>query len=169
MRLIIKKENFISEIFDKYHVELFNFVLSRVGYKKAVAEDVTQEIFYKLWKSRESFDQNKSSVRTWIYVIARNHIIDHYRTKKDDMKVEVDPKGLSAVAVELNVEDAALFASVVEAMCKLSSQDQELIQFRYVQGLQIKEIAEILNKTESAVKVAIHRAIKKLRKLFDVE
>lgn len=157
MNKIINKQNFVDEVFEPYHKELYNFVMSRTGYKVHLAEDITQDIFLKLWKSRKSYDKNKASIRTWMYQIARNYLIDIFRKKK--LEFVDDAKG----STELKTEDKIFVENMLQ---KLNDRDRELVQLRYIQDLSIKEIAQIIDKNESATKVAIHRAIKKLRKIY---
>jgi len=162
----LTKTNFLEEVFDKYHVELFNFVLCKVGYKVFIAEDITQELFLKLWKKRAHYNPDKASIRTWIYIIARNHIIDHYRTQKNTVPLKAEERIRSNEILEIDVEKKQMIKVAQNVMCQLNDSERELIQLRYIQGLSIKEVSKIINKKRSATKVAIHRAIKKLRKIL---
>lgn len=172
MSTVITKENFIANVFDKYHVEIFNFILSRTGYRKELAEDITQEVFFRLWKSRDKYNPKKASLRTWTYIITRNYLIDYFRGNKENrnnINLKPDDEFASDVTIESAVDNAELFRAVTQSIGLLKPAERELIQLRYIQELKIKEIAKILNKNGDTIKVAIHRAIKKLRRLLSNE
>jgi len=129
-----------------------------------LAEDMTQEVFVKAWKSRDSFDEKKSSLKNWLFVIATNTLRDHFRKKKVEIfEIEEDIADESDLAAETEKSD--LISCVFEKIKLLPERDQELLALRYKSDLQIEEVAEIIGMEYSAAKVAIHRAIKKLQSL----
>lgn len=162
----LNQRNYIS-FFKRRHQELYSFIIIRVGYDKELAEDLTQEIFLKVWRQRESFDSTKATLRTWAYIIARRTLIDHFRKdkkKKYSVNIEDHPEISSKENLSKRLGDEI---DVVNALKTLTSAEQDLIHLKYEQGFKIREIAQILNKTESAVKTSLHRVIKKLRKELD--
>lgn len=163
MNNTINKETFVEQIFNKYSDEIYNFVLNRIGYNKTDAEDLTQEVFLRVWKSRESYDSARSSIRTWIYIIARNLLKDRFKKKKLDFSLIEDDSVKSDDPIEGEVQ----YAEIIKALEKLSPSDRELLQLRFVQDLGVGEMIQILNKSESAIKTGIHRALKKLKKIIN--
>jgi RNA polymerase sigma-70 factor (ECF subfamily) len=120
----------------------------------------------KAWRSRDSFDEVKSSLKNWLFVIATNSLRDYFRKKKPDI-IEIDENIAQESDMAAETEQSDLISYVFEKIKLLSQRDQELIALRYKSDLKIEEVAEIMGMEDSAVKVAIHRAIKKLQSLCD--
>lgn len=152
----------IAEAFTQHSTQIYKYVFVRVGNNKELAEDITQDVFLKAWHSRDTFDPSKSSAKTWLFVIARNKIVDHYRQNNPNTETEVD-----SAPVLGSHEDQAMDMNVSLQQCikKLSTAEQELINLKYITGLSIQEVSQIINKEESATKVACFRALKKLTQL----
>jgi RNA polymerase sigma-70 factor (ECF subfamily) len=166
---IISKEEYTQYVFDEYYVEILNFVLSRIGYDIDLSKDITQEVFIKAWCNRMKYNEHKGSIRTWIYTIARNHLTDYYRSKeKTKFKPESNIDGVID-SFDLQIEDKEMVQFVMHKVDNMNEGERELIYLRYIQELSIKEIAIITNRSQVAIKVAIHRAIKKLRGIIDEE
>jgi RNA polymerase sigma-70 factor (ECF subfamily) len=155
-----------SKLYDQYIGKIYRFVFLRVNSTEA-AQDLTSETFVRAW-DRFKADGAGPKVENWaafLYQIARNLVIDFYREKG---KIQI----ISASYVAdpnpaLNLEEMAFFNSDMEQVKKvlfqLGEEHQEVIIWRYLDGLSNKEIAEILNKPESTVRVIIHRALEALR------
>lgn len=137
--------------------------MSKVHYRKEMAEDIVQEVFLKVWKYRKAYKPKKASIRTWIYQITRNYIIDCFRKQKEYFSLKDNDFNYR----EQSLDDQVEAKRVLEKLCKLRKKDRELLQLRYGQELSIQEVADILGKSKNATKVAIHRALKKLRKILD--
>ena len=72
----------LKKLFIWLNESIYRYVYVRCGYNRETAEDITQDIFIKAWEKRKQFNSKKSTLKNWIYIIARNHIIDLYRKKK---------------------------------------------------------------------------------------
>jgi len=153
-----------ERLFISYNEQIFRLVFFKTGFNKELAQDIAQDIFLKVWEKRENFDPTKSSLKNWIYTIAKNKIIDYYRTRK---KVEVEYNDELAKTIYTKKEDAELSERVFKMIGKLSEEEREIITLRYIQDYSVKEISSILEKNYSATKVQLHRAIKKLRELVE--
>ncbi len=68
----------LRELYRRYAPELFGFATSALG-DRELAEEVVQDVFAQLWKHAQDYDQRRASVRTWLYAIARNRVIDAHR------------------------------------------------------------------------------------------
>jgi len=131
---------------------------------RELAEDITQEVFVKAWRFRETFDETKSSLKNWIFVIAINLLRDHYKKKKlttEEIDENIPEKGDLAEDAEKN----DLINYVFKKLEHLPERDQELIALRYKADLNVHEISEIMKMEYSTAKVAIHRAVKKLQSI----
>lgn len=155
------KDQFLKAFTD-FNVAIYNFVFFNVGRQKELAEDITQETFLKGWQYIDSYDSKKASFKTWLYSIAHNLVIDFYKKQKFTNLEE----GFDIVAIDdqqVDVERELMLTEVLHAMDQLSTNDKSLIAMRYIQGLEFSEISKVINKTYTATKVALHRALKNLQ------
>jgi RNA polymerase sigma-70 factor (ECF subfamily) len=152
--------------FYEHHVDrVYRFILFRVGMRREVAEDLTSEIFMKALDHFADYDPEKSQ-SAWIMTIARNHLINHYRDKKE--QIDIDD-----VAFTLMGSDGRTDAEVTddrrclyEALAELESEERKIIELKYLQGFPYGEIAELIKKTAGAARIEAHRAMKKLKSIF---
>jgi len=154
-----------GEIYEKYVDKIFAFIVHKT-FNKELAEDLTQDVFVKILNKISSFDPQKASLQTWCFTIARNTVIDHYRTFKSESDID-DFWDLSSDDDVLSTADKKLkLEKISHEMKRLSARDREILTLRFWQDLKFSEIAEICGMTESAAKVAASRAIKKLKMEF---
>jgi len=154
-------------LYDKYQPQIYRFIYLKVGHREE-AEDLTHQVFLKTWGSISRYDFQGFPFSSWLYQIARNQVIDYYRTKKVNITLES--------IVELKIESPS-YSSVMDnnsdiekvkkAIYQLNPQQQDVIILRFIEDLSLQETASILDKTETAVKLLQHRAIKNLRKILD--
>jgi RNA polymerase sigma-70 factor (ECF subfamily) len=162
------KEGNLSEmsvLFERYHLRIYNFFF-RLTYDMDVSQDLTQNLFYRMIKYKNSY-KSDYSVKSWIFQIARNLHADYCKEEKrsgelflktDKYTVEPtdDPEGF-------HEED---YARLEKAMADLSNDQKEIIVLSRYQGLKYEEISAITNQSVSAIKVAMYRAIKQLRGIY---
>lgn len=157
----------LEDLFVWLNEPLFKYVYVRCGYNRELAEDITQEIFLKVWEKRKTFNSKKSSLKNWVYIVARNYIIDTYRKKKVNIKSldEEIEGGVNSQGIE--IENDLMMSEVLKSLDRLKEKEKEVIVLRYIQDLEIKEVANIIKKSENSTKVMIHRALKKLKYLIN--
>ena len=159
-------EKFYRENIDK----IYRFVFFRIGANKELAEDLVSEIFMKALESFDRYDE-KISRSAWIFTIAKNHLINHWRDAKPiDSLPEITEEGMESgswvkKSLEIHAKSNTK-GEVYELLAKLDENDREIVTFHYLLGYSYLEIARMRNSTENAIKVAAHRAIKKMRKLI---
>lgn len=153
-----------GHLYDHYHAQIYRFVFLRVS-SKQVAEDLAHEVFASAWKQIGSYEERGYPFSSWLYRIARNKVVDHYRTKREETDIEaVDPGHFAEEAgLEEKFDDALQLAEVQSALVELSDDYQEVIILRFIEELSVRETAKALDKSESSVKVTQHRALKKLK------
>lgn len=152
------------ELYRELHPTVARFVGRRVA-TSADADDLVARVFHKLVENVERFDEGKASVRTWVLTMARNAIIDHYRTRKTSVSVDELADGLSDGAggpLQAMVDDEEVRA-VRELMASYPAEVQRMVSLRYGDGLRHREIAELMNLSEAAVKQRISRTIRDMR------
>ena len=159
-----------AALYDLYIDRIYRFVFFKVaGHEEA--EDVTSEVFLKVWHYINEGKEVKS-FSGLLYKIARNSIIDLYRSKSR----QESPLFLSEIADDEKTGDRGRWQEMTEAQLsvketleaikKLKQEYQEVLTLKYIDELTIDEIAQIMEKKKTAVRVLLHRAIKKLNSIL---
>ena len=162
----INKREVFAGLYEEFLPKVFRYVRYRVN-SEPVAEDLTSLVFDKALTNFERYSSDKASFSTWIFTIARNAVIDHYRvagrrktTSLEDMTVEI-------ASGELTPDDAAVKREERErlntCLSRLSRQEQELISLKFGAELNNRQIAGALGLSESNVGTRLYRAVRKLR------
>ncbi len=156
-----------GSLYDYYQPKIYRFVLVKVG-RREEAEDLTHEVFKNAWLNIESYKDLGFPFSSWLYKIARNQITDHYRAARNETSIEkVDPEYFIApVSIQLDLSQKMEFERVKNAIQKLKPEYQDVIIMRFVEDAPIKEVAAFLEKSEGAVKLLQHRAMKELKTIL---
>lgn len=167
--MLLVKEGHLSELtalFDRYQVSLYNFFLRLTG-DRAVSQDLTQNLFYRLIRYRESFQPAHGSFRSWIYRMARNVHLDFRKQEARSPGRPADPGDIEAqTADQTSGYTQDQFQRLEQAMEGLDADEREVLVLSRYQGLKYEEIARIRDSSVGAVKVQVYRAIKQLRALY---
>jgi len=155
-------ENF-SQLYDKYVNKIFNFIYYKTHHKET-AEDLTSETFIKALTKISGFDENKGAFSTWLYQIARNTVIDFYRTQKNNLNIDDvwDLSNEEDIICDLDTKQK--LTKVKKYLKGLKSEQREIVILRVWEGMSYKEISEAVGKTEASCKMAFSRTIQKLRR-----
>jgi RNA polymerase sigma-70 factor (ECF subfamily) len=162
-----------SKIYDFYYPQIFGYVLKRVV-DVEVARDITSETFFKCLKNIEKFKWRGTSFSSWLYKIASNEIVNFFRKgkyKPVSFEKISEPSSLSnpsqeIIEAEEKMKKEEEFLELHQKIKKLPQIYQEVIVLKFFEKKKTKEIAEILGKSEGAVKSLVHRAIERLRKMM---
>ena len=164
-------EQLFHRLYDQYHNDVFQFLIYLVK-DRPTAEDLSHEVYIRAIRSYEKFRQD-SSEKTWLFAIAKNVAIDHFRKVKVRSKHSqdfFDWETEQLIAPQQSPEESALFNEetrrLFEALEQCSGDQKMVVILRYIQQLSIQETAEVLHWTESKVKTTQHRAIQKLKILL---
>ena len=156
---------YFDMLYKRYGTKVFSKCLSLLQ-SRALAEDATQEIFMKILLNVSKFKGN-SKFSTWTYSITYNFCIDYIRKQKK-RRVVADETELKDEAVE-EVSDKELLEIKIErlqvVMEKAESKDKAILMMKYMDNMSIRDMAEVLNRSESAVKMSILRAKHRLKKI----
>lgn len=162
-------EKSLEILIEKYLKSIYSFSYKNVG-NQADAEDITQEVFVKVWKNIRKFDQNKS-FKPWIFQIAKNTSIDFLRKKKTiPFSRFENEKGqnflidnLEAVSSNfINIfSDRKILAAAME---NLTQKEQKIIALRHNDGLSFREIADIFEESINTIKSRYRRTLISLRR-----
>jgi RNA polymerase sigma factor (sigma-70 family) len=152
----------LGVLFERYHVPLFNFYLKLSG-DRPVSEDLVQEVFLRILKYRHSYIP-ETPFRAWIYQIARNARLDHFRKRKPETNWEPEMSPVVApVDTAQQSQEAVLLHS---ALMQISEDKREVLVLSRFQDLKYEEIAQLLGCEVGTVKTRVHRALQELRQVF---
>jgi RNA polymerase sigma factor (sigma-70 family) len=152
-------------LYERYHRQVFRFIFNMTR-QKELSEDMVQNIFLRMLKYPDGF-QGFGEFKMWMYHIARNTVYDHFRKIKktplqSDMK-DYEEKIESDSFTDSKLEKEEELRNLEKAMSDLSDENRELLILCRYQELKYHEIASILNTTEGAIKVRVHRALNQLK------
>ncbi|TSC75448.1 MAG: RNA polymerase sigma-70 factor, ECF subfamily [Parcubacteria group bacterium Gr01-1014_30] len=159
-----KREEF-GKIYDDYIEKIYRFIFLKVS-SQEVAQDLTSETFLRTWeKFKEGGNNPIENPRAFLYQTARNLVVDHYRDKAKFQVVSVDATPIVDSAADLEkraIVDSDL--SVVKAsLADLKEDYQNVIIWHYLDDLPMPAVAKLLDRTEEATRVLLHRALKSLK------
>ncbi len=160
-------------IYDRHGGAAFSLAYRMVG-DRNVAEDVTQEAFLSMWRSRVRFDRERGSVRTWILGIVHHRTIDalrrnvaHDRRRTSAEGIEERQEAPERTEVEVARRDEA--REVREAMETLPGEQREVLRLAYFGGFTHTQIAEMLNQPIGTVKGRMRLGLEKMRRALSPE
>ena len=159
------KEAF-TELYETYFSKLYRYVVVRIG-NRAEAEDMTQQVFVKAYKSISSYRWRGVPFSAWLFRIAHNLVVDFFRKESKRPAVPLEE---SLVASDDNVQQVVErrldVERVMAATRQLTAAQREVISLRFAGGLAIAEVARVMGKSEGAVKALQHSAIAALRRML---
>jgi RNA polymerase sigma-70 factor, ECF subfamily len=160
-------EEAISHLYETYLQAIFEYIRYRVD-STVVAEDLTAEVFLRMVRSLPTYEEKGIPFRAWLYRIAANLLIDHYRQHQKNRTAPISEEYESDDTDPLNhLADEEQFSRLRQAMRSLPADYQDLLVLRFVEELPHGEIAKIMNKTAMALRAMQHRALKALALEFE--
>lgn len=160
----------VSVLFERYHKRIFNF-LAQMATDRTLAEDLTQNVFLRIIKYRNSY-RGGARFQSWIYQVARNVFADHYQAQKTRFSPHIDVEKISDhIGGDDDAEAVEEKEKLLErSLAMLSDEQRELLVLTRYQHLKYEEVAVIMQTTVANIKVKVHRAIAKLREnYFELE
>jgi len=159
----------LAGLYEEYYDRIAHYVYVRI-YNRAEAEDIAGEVFLKALQSLKSYREQGIPMQGWLFRIAHNLTVDYLRKMNKRRTVPIDSVVLTddndpADTAEKNIE----FERVTQAMKQLTTEQKEVINLRFFGGLTSKEVGDILNKSDGAVREMQRAAMEKLRGIMGVE
>jgi RNA polymerase sigma-70 factor (ECF subfamily) len=152
-----------EHLFEAHAESLFAFLVYRTG-DRQLAEDLVADTFERVLRTRVRFDPRRGSEKNWVYSIAVNLVRDQARRRN------VEARAMERVgAHETRLPDDDAIAGVedrdalAQALSQLSDEEREAISLRFGSDLKLREVARVLDESESAVEKRISRGLNKLR------
>ncbi len=151
----------LSELYDQFAPRLYTYIYRRVG-EQRLAEDLTSEVFVKALSALRKGQFASASAQAWLYRLAHNLVIDHYRRDKGNLPLD------ESLPAPDSVPEAARRrhwqGQLREALPHLTEEQQHVIVLRFGEGQSAGEVARALGKTEESIRALQHRALAALRR-----
>jgi RNA polymerase sigma-70 factor (ECF subfamily) len=155
-----------AALYRRYVKRIYRYVYSRVG-RKADAEDLTARIFTEALEGLEGY-REQGTFSAWLFTIAHRRVVDHYRRKRPtqplDEALDTVGEGPNPLAEVVREERLEHLARLVR---RLDEEKQELLRLRFAGELTYREIGEIVGRSEGAVKMAVHRLLRRLEEAWE--
>ncbi|MCC7161554.1 MAG: sigma-70 family RNA polymerase sigma factor [Anaerolineae bacterium] len=149
-------------LYELYFDKIYNYLYFKTMHRNE-AEDLTALVFMKAWEAIGNFEWQGYPFSTWLYRIAHNQLVDHYRTHRQVLPIEVAENRESGDDPFEAVERMSVLAQVRGAIGNLTNEQQKVVTMRYFEGYSIREIANKMGKAPDAVRAMQHRALKALQ------
>jgi RNA polymerase sigma-70 factor, ECF subfamily len=153
----------VAELFDRYGSMVYSVAL-RILKDPGHAEDVMQEIFFRIWQAPNVFVQGRGSLGAWLAVVTRNRAIDALRRRKPAERMDDDIVLASNTNLAAEVERNTLMEKVRGVLKDLPSEQRESVELAFFEGLSHSEIAARTGDPLGTVKTRIRLALISLRK-----
>lgn len=157
-----------GDLYDTYVAPIYRFIIIRTG-NKSDAEDLTHQVFLSAWQNIKNYDFKGFPFSSWLYRIAHNAVIDFYRTNRRHTDIDSIPDDTLSHEPDFGGKvDNLIRVNFIRAAIKDLDEDQQsVIVMKFINELSNKEISDALGKSEGAVRVIQHRALKRLRSQID--
>ncbi len=154
-------------LYDHYQPMIYRFALVKMGGREE-AEDLTHQVFLSAWQNIGKYKDLGHPFSSWLYQIAKNQIVDYYRSKKNDISLDNSDAELfvSSATEPVDIPMRLAMEKVFIAIKKLKPEYQDVVMLRFVEDVSLRDTAQALKKTEGAVKLMQHRAIKELKNIL---
>ena len=143
---------------------VYRYVFYRVG-DAHLAEDMTETTFLRAWEAHKRYKPGKVPVLGWLYRIAHNAVIDHFRSvhPHEELSPALPAPGGD---IEAGIAEQEEIHDLAKTLRGLDEVSQEVLSLRFLAGLSHREVAQLLGRSEEAVRVIQFRAIRRLRELM---
>ena len=163
-----KDENAFTQLYEAFVDQIYRFLYFKTN-DVDLAQDLTSEVFIRCWKDLQNPDRKIDHLKAYIYTVARNRVIDHYRTNKvlidiySLKNVLPDDKPGIADKIDKNIS----YQEIRKLLTLLKDSYQEILILHHIEELSLREISEVLKKSPSATRVLLHRANKALKREYE--
>ncbi len=156
-----------GELYSTYLDKIYRYVFYQVK-DKAVAEDITEEVFIKAWKAIKSCKGKEQTFLPWLFRIAHNHIIDTFRKKKEELLVEMETVA-DVFDHRLEVETKLEQQQLLKVIGRLTPNQRQVIILKFLEGLDNGQIGQVMHRSQGAIRVLQMRALATLRQTLKRE
>lgn len=156
--------NTLGGIYDEYHPPLYSYIYRRVG-EIETARDLTADVFRRFLQATVNGSGPTENLRAWLYRVAHNVVIDHYRRQQNNQNYPLEDKWISAEGDPGKAAEQRMTSERVRAALRhLTPEQQQVIALKFLEGLSNDEVAQVTERSVGAVKALQHRALAALRR-----
>jgi len=157
-----------GELYEQFAPEIFRYLLRHLNGRRESAEDLTEEVFLKVLERLGSYQFRGLQFSAWLYRIARNHMIDHLRSRPRQIISSLDQAPeIPEKKAEQTMDRSLDRHELTYALDRLTSDQRHVVTLRFLDGFTTAETAEIMGKTEDAVKKLQARGLVQLRRIIE--
>jgi RNA polymerase sigma-70 factor (ECF subfamily) len=160
-----------GDLYDRYVDLVYRYVYYRVG-GKALTEDLVSETFLRALRRIGTFEWQGRDFAAWLITIARNIVADHYKSGRFRLEVttaDMIDADRATEGPESEVLDGITNTSLLDAVKRLNSEQQECVVLRFLEGMSVLETAQAMGKSEGAIKALQYRAVRTLGRMLPKE
>lgn len=171
VKLAKTDDDAFAALYNRYFPKIYGFVLKRVG-QREIAEDIVSAIFTEAFVHLENYEDRHFTFGAWLYKIATNKLIDHYRRENRRKVVAIDEisdRNLSdgAFTQASDVDRIFLTKTVSKVMNEMPEKYQKVLCLKFFSELSNGEIAAVLGVSANSAGVLLYRSLKKFKKLYE--
>ena len=155
-----------EKVYQEYFSKIYNFMFYKV-LNKEIAEDLTSEFFIKLLTKLNTFDESKANFNTWLYTVARNSVIDYFRSHKIETSIDDQDNPIELATdyeLEENIIESDDRKALYEALVKVDDRTRKLLSLKYFFDMSNKEISSVTGINESTVSTICLRGMEQIKK-----
>lgn len=157
--------NSFGSLYDHFVKKIYNYIYFRT-YRRDLTEDIVSQTFLKALEKLGTFKPEKGVFSAWLYRIAHNSLMDHYRQKKGTVNIDDVWDIPGERNVEMDAENRLGWEKLKPLLEKLPARDRDIILMRVWDEMSYREIGEVLGSSEASCKMAYSRAVQALRKVL---
>ncbi len=158
-----------AELYNAYVDKIYKYIYYKVG-DPTDAEDLCEQVFLKAWEAIGRYTWCGYPFSSWLYRLAHNLVVDHYRTRRESVPLH---EVLATSSEPEDPQDALLqtldAAELKDAICQLTDDQRQVIYLKFIEGYENAEIAMMLNKKEGAIRALQYRALRSLLGIMEAE
>lgn len=159
----------VSELYERHYDPIFNYVYYRVE-DQATAEDLSADVFIRMLERLDGYSSTGGPILAWLYTIARNLVIDHYRTyDKEILPIKDRVLAGDAKSPAKAIEKSDAQRCYTKALHHLTEDQRRVIIHKFIEERSTAETAQLLDKSKGAVRSLQYRALNALKKALDKE
>ena len=168
--LVLKAQNAdidaFGKLYDHFIDAIYRYVYFKVGKDEAL--DLTENIFLKVWENLKSYKKGDKHFSAWLFRIAHNTVVDHYRLSKESLSLDLDlPDNKRQNDPVVLTEQRMGSENLHRAIGKLKKKYQQIIILKYINELENQEIARIMRRSEGSLRILKFRALKALKQILE--
>ena len=158
-----------AELYNAYVDKIYKYIYYKVGNPQD-AEDLCEQVFLKAWEAIGRYTWCGHPFSSWLYKLAHNLVVDHYRTRKETLPLnDVLATSAEPVDPENMLRQTLDACELRDAILQLTAEQRQVIALKFVEGYENSDIAQMMNKKEGAVRALQYRALRSLQSILEAE